>query len=157
VMWDLAQGWAANLIEISTSSAVSADGSFFRRNVVDQESLDDGQTTFLGAEPLVPGTYYVRVRVQKTDFSATEWSATAALVMVQLQPPTPSPTPGVKLWVSSSSSGRTLSRVHLKEVVEINAKATGEFLSEWSLHGQVCVVRETKGPRCNKPGVSFLH
>jgi len=157
VTWDLAEGWAPNLIEISTSSAVAADGSFFQRNIVDRESLETGGTTFLGSKPMPSGTYYVRVRAQEAELSATEWSATAVLVIVQLQSPPPSLAPGVKLWVSSSSLGRTLSRVRLGDVVEINAKATGEFQSEWSLHGQICVVRQGKGPRCGKRGVAFLH
>jgi hypothetical protein len=155
VTWDLAPGWAPTMIEISTSSAVSAAGSFFQRNIVEQASLDEGQTTFLGSKPLAQGTYYVRVRAQETSLSATTWSATAALVIAQLQPP--SPPPGVRLWISSSSSGRTLSRVHLGDVIEVNSKATGEFQSEWSVHGQLCVVRKNKGPRCGKPGVSFFH
>jgi len=62
----------------------------------------------------------------------------------------------VRLWISSSSSGRTLSRVHLGDIVEINSKATGDFQSEWSVHGQICVVRKNKSPRCGKPSVSFF-
>ena len=149
VTWRLAGGWVPDVISVSSSPVTGSDGSFFTENIVDGGILDAGQTRWLSAKQLDFGTYYVRVLSHTEDFSAVEWSETAPLA-IERPPPSPPPLPVVRLKMTNGNL-RPVTRVHLGDLISVEAEATGSLLStsSWALRGQTCLVTKS-GQRCSQ-------
>jgi hypothetical protein len=77
--WSLPAGVLARVVEVATSSATGADGSFDPATVAAGDVLDDAQTSWTGGYALAPGTYYVHVAGY--DGVQRAWSQTLPLVV----------------------------------------------------------------------------
>src|SRR5438046_1332629 len=89
--WTLPVGGQDFAIEVASSPAVDADGGFLAANVVDTDAFLPGTalTSWTGAVPLDPGTYYVHVAASDlacTTCPSYEWSTVRTLVVASTKP-----------------------------------------------------------------------
>jgi hypothetical protein len=98
--WTLPPGVEARVLEAATSPQTSTDGYFFDENLREFETLEPGQTSYVGNEQLPPGTYFVHVAGYDDsclECPVREWSAIATITIPAAGSPapvaTPTPTP----------------------------------------------------------------
>jgi hypothetical protein len=96
VRWKLGAGWCSNVVEVASDPTVGDDGSFLDEHLVDNDVLDDAETSWLSSSPSTanPGSYYVHIQVVSCDFSAdAEWSAIVKFDFPASSPAPPPPAP----------------------------------------------------------------
>src|SRR5947207_11445814 len=89
--WTLPVGGQDFAIEVASSPTLDTDGGFLAANVVDTDAFLPGTalTSWTGAVPLDPGTYYVHVAASDlacTTCPSYEWSTVRTLVVASTKP-----------------------------------------------------------------------
>ena len=154
VTWALPSGWTPNVIDIAKAPDVASDGSFFTENIVDAGILQPGQTTFLSASQLDPGTYYVRLQAYADDFSEIGWTDTATLIIAAPPPPPPPPVARYRIDVTTLT-GAKLTTLRMGQLVEVELDIQpleARFLSTAKRH--LCIRLRT-GVSCSTKLLRF--
>jgi hypothetical protein len=137
--WTLPPGVTSQLIEVATRPDTASDGYFFTENVNVFDLLEASQTSWLDADQLDPGTYYVHVAgYDEPCFIADrcpvrEWSATLPLVIPKNKAPR---LLGVR-W-------RTPSGLCRLPVVQGYVALEGQVLRSRALHGHAAHTRRRR-------------